>query len=232
MTDDTTTLENLIAGPEPVNWLLTGDSITHGLKHTQGERSYPEHLHELIRGDLARVQDIFVNTAASGWRVTQLLDDFDRRVASWHPDIVTLMIGTNDASTSKSPVVTVGEFSESVADFTRRVRRLGAIPILQTPPTILAEYAPERSRIVGFAQGIRDVALAEGAILIDHFANWERLGASGQGGAPWGLFHDPFHPNAAGHAAIALEIAETLGLRGLPDRDRLLPYLRTRVATR
>src|SRR5436190_21990005 len=33
----------LLARKEPVAWVFTGDSITHGAQHTKGWRSYPEH---------------------------------------------------------------------------------------------------------------------------------------------------------------------------------------------
>ncbi len=67
----------------PLTWVLTGDSITHGLVHTQGGRTYAEHLHEIVRGELGRVHDALIDTAISGWRIVQILDDFDRRVATW-----------------------------------------------------------------------------------------------------------------------------------------------------
>lgn len=124
-----------LAAPAPLNWVITGDSITHGLVHTQGGRSYPEHLHELIRGELERVRDVVLNTAISGNRIVDLLDDWDRRVASWRPDVVTLMIGTNDASDGgPREVITADDYAASLRDFVARVRELGAVPVLQTPP--------------------------------------------------------------------------------------------------
>lgn len=230
MTDDPTTLRRLLTSGTPVNWVLTGDSITHGLIHTIGARSYAEHLHELIRGDLARVQDVLINTAISGWRVTQLLDDFDRRVAAWRPHIVTLMIGTNDCSTGDpSRIVEPAEFAASVTEFVARVRELGAIPVLQTPPAVDVRNAPERARIADFAQAIRDVAAAEEVILVDQFARFAQLGGDRPGGVPWGLMSDPFHPGPAGHAALALGLAEALGLTTDHDRGRVLARLRAQV---
>lgn len=221
-------LRDALASKTPLTWVLTGDSITHGLLHTRGERNYVDHLHELIRGDMGRVQDALINTAISGWRVTQLLKDFDRRVAHWHPNIVTLMIGTNDCSTTaKAGVVAPHEFAASVTDFVQRVRKIGAIPVLQTPPTIDIAHAPERARIAEFAQATRDVAARQDVILIDQFARFTELGA---GGVAHHLLNDPFHPGATGHAVLALEIARVLGLQAPPASDRVLPYLAQRVA--
>ncbi|MDQ4215097.1 SGNH/GDSL hydrolase family protein [Microbacterium capsulatum] len=228
MTADADLLARALAADAPLTWVLTGDSITHGLVHTQGGRTYPEHLHEIIRGELSRVHDAVIDTAISGWRIVQLLEDFDRRVATWRPQVVTLMIGTNDCSDAgEFPVITPAEFGVSVAAFVRRVREIDAIPVLQTPPAVDVPNAPERGRIAAFAQSVRDVAAAERTILVDQYARFEELG---EGGVPWGLMNDPFHPNATGHAALAIELATSLGLTPEPARSRTLPKLRADVA--
>ena len=36
----------MLAGKEPLTWIFTGDSITHGALHTWGWRSYVEHFAE------------------------------------------------------------------------------------------------------------------------------------------------------------------------------------------
>ncbi len=213
---------------EPLNWVITGDSITHGLLHTQGGRSYSEHLHELIRGELERTRDAVINTAISGHRITDILGDWDRRVAFWQPDVVTLMIGTNDLATGPDQVtVEPGDFAASLREFVSRVRAADAIVVLQTPPAIDIVNAPGRERIAEFADAVRDVAASEDVILVDQHARFTDLG---NGGVPWGLMGDPFHPNAAGHAALALELANTLDICPQPDRDRTLPLLEAQVA--
>ncbi|MFJ4998701.1 SGNH/GDSL hydrolase family protein [Microbacterium sp. NPDC088619] len=224
---DLSRLAASLVGPEPLNWVITGDSITHGLVHTQGGRSYPEHLHELIRGELGRTRDAVINTAISGHRLTDILGDWDRRVASWRPDIVTLMIGTNDMATGPGQVtVAPSDFAASLREFVTRARAAGAIVVLPTPPSIDIPNAPGRERIVEFADAVREVAASEDVILVDQHARFTELG---NGGVPWGMMNDPFHPNAAGHAALALELANTLDICPQPDRDRTLPLLEARV---
>ncbi|WP_337000542.1 MULTISPECIES: SGNH/GDSL hydrolase family protein [unclassified Microbacterium] len=218
-----------LTDPAPLNWVITGDSITHGLVHTQGGRSYPEHLHELIRGELERVRDIVLNTAISGNRIVDLLDDWDRRVAAWNPDVVTLMIGTNDASDGgPREVISAADYAVSLREFVTRVRALGAVPVLQTPPAIDVRNAPERARIAEFAEAVRQVAASEDVILVDQYARFAELGA---GGVPWGLMNDPFHPNTTGHAALALELASVLNISPEGARSRTIPLLEGLVAT-
>lgn len=221
-------LTDLLAGSEPLNWVITGDSITHGLVHTQGARTYAEHLHELVRGELGRTRDAVLNTAISGHRLTDILGDWDRRVATWRPDILTLMIGTNDMATGADLVtVAPAEFAASLREFVTRARAAGTIVVLQTPPSIDVPNAPGRERIVEFADAVREVAASEDVILVDQHARFTDLGG---GAVPWGLMNDPFHPNAAGHAALALELAHALGIRPQPEVDRTLPLLAARVA--
>ena len=59
-------IKTLLAGKDPVMWVITGDSITHGALHTLGWRSYPEHFAERVRWELRRVRDIVINTGISG----------------------------------------------------------------------------------------------------------------------------------------------------------------------
>lgn len=223
---DLSCLEDAVNSAEPLTWVLTGDSITHGVVHTQGGRSYPQHLHELIRSELARPRDILINSAISGHRMTDILGDWERRISSWNPDVVTLMIGTNDVSTSPDrPHLKPTKFAALLREFVARVRAIGAIPVLQTPPAVDIAHAPERARIEEFVEAVRGVAQTEGVILVDQYARFAELG---DGSIPWGLMGDPFHPNAAGHAALALELARVLGI--CPAPSRVLPLLETLVA--
>ena len=221
-------LAEALAAETPLNWVITGDSITHGLVHTQGERNYAEHLHELIRGELSRTRDIVINSAISGHRITDILGDWERRISSWKPDVVTLMIGTNDLAIGDDGVgIDPAAFAASLHEFVSRARELGAIVVLQTPPSIDVPNAPGRERLDEFADAVRAVAAADDVILVDQLA---RFTALGNGGVPWGLMGDPFHPNSAGHAALALELATALGFSPEPLRNRTLPLLAARVA--
>lgn len=232
MTDDRAALRRLLASGAPLTWVCTGDSITHGLIHTRGARNYVDHLHELIRGDLRRVQDVVINTAITGWRADLILGDFERRVAAWRPDIVSVMIGTNDCTTQwLDPVIEVAAFRESVTELVRRVRQLGGIPVLQTPPTVDLLHAPDRARIGEFAEAMRGAADRDAVILVDQHARFLEFSVGtgpGNEGVAWGLFDDAFHPNAAGHAFLALGLAEALSLDAADSR--VLTDLTARVA--
>src|SRR5690606_32809370 len=123
------------------------------------------------------------------------------------------------------------EFGADVTSFISRVRESGAIPVLQTPPAIDLLHAPDRARIGAFAKAIREVAAREDAILVDQHAVFTSFSVGtgpGNEEMPWGLLDDAFHPNAAGHSAIALELARELGLDA--KGTRVMTDLAARVA--
>src|SRR5262245_43171096 len=85
-------VKELLGRKEPLTWVFTGDSITHGALHTKGWRSYPEHFAERVRWELKRMRDIVVNTGISGDRAQGLLPDIDWRVLHLKPDVVSVML--------------------------------------------------------------------------------------------------------------------------------------------
>lgn len=217
---------NVLTYPDPIIWLSTGDSITHGLHHTNGHRSSFELLHEVVRGDLRRFRDVFINTAIAGDRLKDILVDFNHRIARWQPDIVSLMIGTNDcAINERFKELTPESFHTLLEDFIHACTDLGARVVLQTPPPVDCANSPDRSRITEFVDTIRHVANMHNVVLADHYEAFLRLGGDS---FPWALLDDPFHPNALGHAAIALELSQALGLKETPTISYLRHWLGTR----
>lgn len=210
MVSDDARLARQLADPgSRVTWVFTGDSITHGMRHTAGARNYVDHLHELIRGDADRVGDWVINTAVSGDRIPDLVKDWHERAVRWAPDVVSLMIGTNDCAEGDGrPFFSPDQFADGLAGLITAIRELGAIPIVQTPPWLDVHYAPERARFDEFVAQIRAVSDRHDVIVVDHAAAWhERFGAE----PPLGLMSDQMHPNAAGHAAMAALWARTIG---------------------
>ncbi|MBR9777574.1 MAG: SGNH/GDSL hydrolase family protein, partial [Cytophagales bacterium] len=82
----------LLKGKTSLIWVFTGDSITHGAKHTHGYRSYPEIFSERIRWELGRVRDLVINTGISGNTSRNILDDFEWRVKQFKPNVGSIMI--------------------------------------------------------------------------------------------------------------------------------------------
>jgi acyl-CoA thioesterase I len=195
----------------PATWVFTGDSITHGLIHTAGWRGYVEHFHERLRGELGRTADCVVNTGVSGHRTGDLIATFDHRVTRFAPSVVSVMLGTNDATAGEPAIA---EFGENLAVIVSAIRVAGGKPLLHTPPWIDVTLARTRASLPEYAAEVARVADRAEVPLVDHYEYWAGIPAKRRQG--W--LADPFHPNARGH----LELARTL-FRGLGIFDAASP---------
>ncbi|WP_221031974.1 SGNH/GDSL hydrolase family protein [Actomonas aquatica] len=193
----------------PLTWVITGDSITQGAKWLGPARSYGELFSEFVRWDLGRRRDFFINTAISGERTGGLLADFDWRVRRFQPDVVSLMIGMNDAVAGEAGRA---DFEANLRTLLTRVRDLGAIPILHrtNPIDDAAEGARTRADLPAYNAIIARVAEDTDTILIDHWTDWMQRRPTLVERRAW--LADPIHPNAAGHAAFADAMRSELGL--------------------
>src|SRR3954470_4158836 len=127
-----------LAGKEPLTWVFTGDSITHGALHTLGWRSYPEHFAERVRWGLRRMRGVVINTGISGDRTGGLLKDLDWRVLRFQPHVVSVMLGMNDAGAGVAGRETYRKNLQAIVD---KVMADGAIPLLNTPNTVYVKNA-------------------------------------------------------------------------------------------
>ncbi len=204
-------IKELLTRKQPVAWVFTGDSVTHGALHTHGWRSYPELFAERVRWELReqnRVRDIVINTGVSGDRAQSLLSDLDWRVLHLRPDVVSLMLGLNDCSYGP-----VGHelFRKDLTAIVNKVRAAGAIPILNTPNTVYLKRAPTHGDLPAYAQVVRDVALATKAILVDHYSHWESAKPDQEQLLSW-LADESIHPGYIGHRQLANLIFQELGI--------------------
>jgi lysophospholipase L1-like esterase len=190
----------------PIRWVFTGDSITQGLAHTNGYRSYVEHYAERIRGEMSLFNHIVINTGVSGNRSSDVRDGFAHRIEVFEPSVVLIMLGTNDALDGADGLE---RFRADLSDIIFRSRALGAVPILQTPPPIDVPNAPTRAALIDYVEVTRQVAASTRAILIDHYEQWY---ADSPEGPPASLLADAFHPNENGHYVLADAILRELGI--------------------
>ena len=193
----------------PLRWVFTGDSITQGAKHTLGLRAYPEIFAERMRFEKNRSRDIIINTAISGNTSQDILKDFDWRITQFCPDVVSIMVGTNDAALVKK--TTPDAFKKNLTALIHRSRKLGAIPILHTPNIIIveSESGGQRKDIDKYITVIQEVARVNHVILVDHWLYWqtfkEKVFAE-----QW--LNDPLHPNGKGHLEMARLLFRTLSI--------------------
>ncbi|WP_285566396.1 GDSL-type esterase/lipase family protein [Streptomyces sp. RTGN2] len=192
----------------PATWVVTGDSITHGALHTNGWRSYPEHWTERVRWELGKPKnrDFVVDSGVSGATSAELVARFGERVTAFSPDVVSLMIGTNDIATSGlGPDV----YRANLVSLVRSVRALpgSPVPVLQSPNPVDPAKWPGRVNLAQYARVMGEVAAQESAVFVDHYNDW----LAGNGGqVPLTLLSDGLHPDQHGHHRIVLKMIKDL----------------------
>jgi acyl-CoA thioesterase I len=203
-------IQKLLLSKEPIIWLFTGNSITHGVVHTNGSRSYSEHFAELIRFEKKRMRDFVINTGISGAWIPEIINDFNWRVKQFHPKVVSIMIGMNDAAKGEQGRES---FKKDLSSFIDSVRSIGAIPIIHTTnPTYPFHKASEaRKDLPAYNIIIREIAKEKNLILVDHYKHWQECKKTNEELLTW-LNDRSIHPNEFGHREIAKELFKALGL--------------------
>lgn len=198
-------IKSLLVGSEPVLWLFAGDSITHGAVHTFGWRSYVEHFSERIRTEMNRKRDLVINSGVNGWTSGQLLEDLDHLVLRFAPDVVSIMIGMNDAAEGPD-----GR-RRFEANYNRLLERLRAETkahlIVQTPNPI-TRSEPLRQDLPAYIEIMLSLARRYETAIIDQFALWNRHTTPLESLLEDGLIH----PNHYGHVVMAHHMFEALGI--------------------
>lgn len=203
-------ISGLLKTKDPLIWLFTGDSITHGAKHTHGYRSYPEIFAERFRYELGRYRDIVINTGISGNTTQSILGDFDWRVSQFKPTVVSLMIGTNDCSKKE---ISLEVFERNLDSLLTMIRELNAIPIFHTPNVIIKEKAPGRERLSEYVAVMQNFTRKKEVILVDNYTYWQNaIQSQGETAIFKNWLNDPLHPNGAGHSEIARMMFKTLSI--------------------
>jgi len=202
-------IENLFKKEDPVLWLFTGDSITHGALHTHGWRSYPEHFAERVRWELGRVRDVVVNTGISGDTVPGVLGDLDHRVLRFDPTFISIMMGMNDAT--KGPEGREG-FRASYRELIGRIRDKTEAPILLQTPNPITPAATRRQDLPAYAEIIREVAQELQTALADQDKMWQEYLSTGKRDLNYLLNDGTIHPNSYGHILFAHNLFKALDI--------------------
>jgi len=194
-----------LSKPEPINWLITGDSITHGALHTHGWRSYPEHFAERIRWELRRVRDVVINTGISGDTAPGVLSDLEHRVLRFKPTVVSIMMGMNDATRGPEGRDRFVKAYHTIIDRLRA--ESNALLMLQTPNPITPAVTG-RQDLPAYAERVRAIATERGTALVDQDVAWRRRKTP----LNYLLNDGTIHPNHSGHVLFALTMFEALGI--------------------
>jgi len=173
------------------------------------------------------------NTGRGGNRASELLSRLKNDVEPKRPDLVILLVGTNDLLNSKK-AVSLEVYRENLLKLVTRLQRLPTAVLLVTippchPPDLFlrhsqAFYEPEgpNGRVEAGNRMIREVAAQTGVPVVDLFERFTKEGQIGEGAASYlrnaanSGRRDGVHPTADAYRAMAGWIAEAITAHHLP----------------
>ncbi len=183
---------------QELNILCLGDSITHGFKLPDpAQESFPSRMEEHSQG-LWHVQNLGVNgaTVLSKGDIPIINQDAYRIAMHSSPDVVVLMLGTNDTKNNNWRYIS--DFLEDYRRIVDSLQHLASRPrviVCTIPPIFLSPNSVlDVEHVTQVNRMIRSVAAESGA----EFLNVHQMLAGKSN-----LFIDGIHPNALGAVELA-----------------------------
>lgn len=227
-------IRDLMFGERPVTYLFMGDSITHGVV-TRGYDNVPQMFAKYL-DEIGRTDDIVLNTGVTNATIATTLDQKEPRLTRYHPDVVMIMLGTNDTSVRGENTVTGTESATlhgiSVEDYAKRYKDLireahktnpDVSIVLRVPCDMAGQldahkgFEDKFAEIANIAADMRKEIDGLNIAVVNHLQYWryyrdnvrnDNITTSGYG---W-LVSDGIHPNGRGNLAMFQQIIKELGL--------------------
>jgi lysophospholipase L1-like esterase len=197
--------------------LFQGDSITDGGRGREGDsnpvlgHSYPNIIAGLLGNQLAEQWPTIINRGISGNRVSDLYARWNEDAISLQPDLLSILIGVNDAwrSMSNQPSGITDRFERAyrhLLEETREVLPETSLvlcePFILKAGATLERWDEWRARLDDYSQITRGLAKEYRAVFVPLQDAFNR--ALSTESAEYWLF-DGVHPTAEGHDLIARE---------------------------
>jgi len=193
---------------EPTRVVCLGDSITDG-------DTYPQIIMQSLREAGSRVP-AFICSGVGGDTAQMMDARFDKTVAEFQPDIVTVSASTNDALQNVSPE----SYGSSIRSIVAKAKTMGAKVVLLTPCECLArtgntEAEKEESlqvihnRLDAYEAIIRKIGAEDGCLVAEN----RKLMTDSLKAGNILFVEDNIHPNYLGQSLMARSILDAMGHR-------------------
>lgn len=228
-------IRSLVAQNAPATWLFMGDSITHGVV-TEGYDNVPQMFAKYL-DELGRTDDIVLNTGVSNATIATTINQIEPRLKRYKPDVVMIMLGTNDTSVNGQNTVTgIAQASTgkiTVEDYISRYKILvrkvyetnpDASVVLRVPCEMVSQleahsgYADYFQGIYTVAEDMRTEISGANITVVNHLQEWRRYrdnvrndSLTGSTANKW-LVGDGIHPNGRGNLSMFQQIIKELGI--------------------
>ena len=149
----------------PMTWVFSGQSLPGQLgESTEVPLSGIVGLY--VRNGLERSSDPIIDTTGPDLRVIDLLQQFDKRVARFHPQVV--VIGGSLIEADRG-IAGLPRFERNLVRLIHACRRIGSDIVLQTPRFVAGESSAEEIDGPVYVEAIRSIAAEQGVGLVDHW---------------------------------------------------------------
>lgn len=201
-------LQQKIAEKKSLTWLFMGDSITHAAAWTNGYDGIAQLFEKYLKDELGRTDDVVVNTAVSGATTTTTLPYLQQRLEKYSPDVVSIMLGTNDCAAEDQ---TTEQYEADLRQIIGKAKAKGAVVILRTPTPGMRDEL-----LVPYLEKLKKLAAEdESLIYIDHHTHMKEIYTKyPQLFSRFYLDHETMglHPGSNGHLVMTREFIMGCGL--------------------
>lgn len=232
-------IKDVFTGEESATWLFMGDSITHGIL-TEGYDNVPQMFAKYL-DEVGRTDDIVLNTGVTNATIATTLHQIDPRLKRYKPDVVMVMLGTNDTYDNGENIVTEAGKGErkqiDAEEYKKRYKNLveeiyqtnpKANIVLRVPCDMLGQWIGRHPDFEKAFEKIYDVASEKkeehpelNITVVNHLEEWrnyrdnvrnDNLTTSGTYSWMKNEKADGLHPNGRGNLAMFQQIIKELGL--------------------
>lgn len=191
-----------------VTLVTLGDSITKAVRKGVGPtETFAHYLGTELRARGFQAQSI--NVGVGGEQTNHALVRLEKDVLSRQPTAVTIMYGTNDSyfyQGETAPRVTIEEYRANLKQLIDRIKAVGAVPILMTPPRWAkggknGNGGDPNISLDKYVPVCRELAKQENIPLVDHYQIWTDADQKAINIADWTT--DLYHPNPEGQRRMA-----------------------------
>lgn len=196
---------------DKMTWLFMGDSITHAALWTKGYDGIAQTFEKYLKDEMGRASDTVINTAVSGATTTSTLNNIEQRLEKYTPDVVSIMLETNDAATGG---LTADIYKKNLETIIEKIRNKNkdAVIILRTP-TPMWNTGSREANIPQYIAKMKQVADEQNLIYIDQYTELQKaFNDYGWLKKDTVLFGNNLHPGANGHLLMTRHFLKGCGL--------------------
>lgn len=181
-----------------IKYVALGDSLSAGLGSTDSQKTLVYQVAQKLASQSAQVQ--VINLSYSGATIDDLIQDQLDRAIQEQPDVITILIGTNDVHAKKSPDVFMVQLQMVLDKLTSQTKAkiiVINIPYLGSEKLILPPYnSIIDMRIRQYNKGIAKIAVGQRIKLVDLYGlSYQKFAQNPD------LYYskDQFHPSGEGY---------------------------------